>query len=475
MKEVALFLKGLPLRLVFSIAFVIVSVLIAVIAPFDDLDSTGHIMLGTMISALAMWIFQPGSGTFSIGVAIIFIGGAFAGISMGTLASGFTSPSLWLIIPAMFIGFALMKTGFGKRLVLAVFRHMNLTYAKVLVGFLPINIFFSLITPSIAVRILLMTPVAVSVADACRLEKGCRGRSLIVISCWALSIYPSIAWINGSLFGPAFTAFLPQGMMRDLVTPEIWFRVMAPWLLFAVVFVVVLYFLLKPEKELSITKSQLSEMYEELGPPGKEEKGCIATLVFLIVALIAQNFLPFSTNQALLAALVLLLILGVLSRKDISTGANWDVIMFMGAIMSFPQIFEVSGLTAWLSPFLSSLLSPIAWNPLVFVLGLFGLCVLLRFVDVAQGWITAAILGLATPFLLSDHGIHPMIMIMVFVSASNVFFFRYAQPWIVQVESVCGDGGWNPRHLKSASVLYVVLAAAMLVFCRFYWELIGVL
>jgi di/tricarboxylate transporter len=466
---------GVPVKLIASLAFISLGIILAIIEPFGGLDTTGHIMLGTVIAALSTWIFKPGSGAFIVGVAIIFIGGMFAGVPMSDLAFGFSSPSLWQMIAAMFIGAALMKTGLGKRLVLSLFKRLNLTYVKILIGWFFISILFALITPVATVRFLILTPIAVSVADACRLEKGSRGRSLIIISCWTLSIFPSIAWMNGSLFGPGFSAFLPEGPMRDMATEEMWFRVMAPWLIFSVVFAIVLYFVLKPEKELDINKAQISQMYDELGPASKQEKGCLAVLIFVIVCLILQTFLPFTTGQALLASLVLLMFLGVLSVKDISTGANWDVIMFFGAIMSFAQIFNVSGLTAWLSPFLSSLMGPIAFSPIVFVLALFALCVLIRFLDVSQGWISSAILALATPMLFEDHGIHPLIPIMVFVSASNVFFFRYAQPWIVQVESVCGDSGWNPRHLTAASVLYVALAAVMLVISRFYWSIVGIL
>jgi len=320
-----------------------------------------------------------------------------------------------------------------------------------------------------------MTPVAVSVADACNLEKGSRGRSLIVISCWTMSIFPSISWWNGTLYGPVFTMFLPEGPMRDLATHEMWFRVMAPWLVFGVVFAIALYLLLKPEKQLDVTKGQMAEMFDELGAFTKQEKGCLFVLIFMVVCLILQNFLPFSSNQAMLASFALLLILGVLSIKDISTSVNWDAIFFTGMILGFAQIFEVSGLMTWVAPFLASFLKPIAFSPLVFVTVLFALCILIRFVDVSQGWISTAIFALMTPMLFVEHGIHPLIPIFVFVCASNLFFFRYAQPWIVQIESITGDNGWNPKHLSQASVLYVCLAGVMLVISRFYWGLVGVI
>ena len=467
--------KILSPKLILTLVFMAFGVILAVVRPFEGLAEQGHIMLGTVIAALSTWMFRPAGGTMIVGAAILIIGGLFAELPISDLTIGFSSASLWLFIPAMFVGSSMRNTGLGKRIVLSLFKRLNLSYATILGGWFVVSILFALITPLATVRFLMLTPIAVSVADACCLEKGSKGRSLIVISCWTFSIFPSIAWMNGSLFGPVFTNFLPEGPMRDMATPETWFLVMAPWLLFSIIFVIALYFLLKPEQEISIPKDKVRQMYDDLGPMGKKEKGCFISVVFLFICLVLQTFLPFTANHALLASLVLLLFLGVLTGPDISSGGNWDVIVFFGIMLSFTHIFNVSGLTAWLTPYLATIIEAIAFSPLFFIIALFVICIILRFFEVAQAWIIASIFSLATPILYSSYGIHPLVSTAVFVSASCLFFFRYAQAWIVQVESVCGDGGWNPAHLKIASVLYVIVAAVQLVFSRFYWGLVGIL
>ena len=475
MKEATTGPRSVSPKLIATFVFIAAGLVIAVIKPFDGMDSTGNIMLGTVVAALATWIFRPAGGTFIVGAAVVLLGGSFAGLPMTDLAVGFASAPLWLMIPAMFMGAALLKTGLARRIVYAFFKRLNLNYGKILAGWFVVNILFALINPSSTARFLLITPIAVSVADACQLEKGSRERSLIIISAWALSLFPAIAWKNGSLFGPVFSEFLPTGPMRDMATDEMWFRVMAPWLLFGVVFTIALYFMLKPKQKLGVTRAQIAKMYDDLGPMSREEKGCLIAFVLMMVCLVLQTFLPLTTHMALLAALVILLLLGVISPKEVSSGISWDTVVFFGMILSFTRIFEVSGITAWLSPMLSSLMAPIAFSPLVFVLALYGICVIIRFFDVTQGWVSAAILALATPMLFSDFGINPLIPIMVFVCASQLFFFRYHQPWILQAESVCGDSGWNPRHLTKSSILYAVLVVAFLVFCHYYWQLVGVM
>ena len=463
-------------KTILALAVIIIGVVVAVIQPFYGLDRTGHIMLGSVIAALAVWMFRPGSGSFTVGGIILFLGGAIAGLPMADLANGFASPSLWLLIPAMFLGYALLKTGLGKRIVFMLFKRLNLSYPKILIGWLVVGILFSFLTPSITVRFLILTPIAVSVADACRLARGSKGRSLIIISAFVVSIFPGTSWKNGSLYGPVFSSYLPQGPMFDMATESAWIKVMAvPWMLMAVVFLICLYFVLKPEQKLTVTKAQIANMYNELGEVSQQEKRTIVTFLIMLVGLVLQNFVAVTTNQVLFVAFAALLLTGVLSVKEISGGINWDIVVFFGVILGFSRIFEASGITAWLAPLLSAMLQPFASSILLFILALYVICVLLRFLDVAQGWIISAIIAMAAPNLYNNFGIHPLILVMVFICASNLFFFPYHQPWLGQVQAVCGEDGWSVKHLRKASILYAALAAVMLVFCYFYWQIVGII
>ena len=188
----------------------------------------GQIILVSFIIALLLWVIKPAGGSYTIGFAAIFLGGTLAGFNVSDLVTGFLSPSLWLLICAMFLGYALIKSGLGKRAVILLLTKFKPTYFSIISVWVIIGTAFSLLTPSLTVRMLIITPIAVSIADICGLEKESNGRSLTVITAWVAAIFPGIAMLNGSLFGPIYSAFLPEGPMREMATTQSWFTIVGP-------------------------------------------------------------------------------------------------------------------------------------------------------------------------------------------------------------------------------------------------------
>jgi len=434
----------------------------------------GQIILVSFLAAVLLWIIKPAGGTYTIGLLAVFLGGTIAGFEMADLAVGFVNPSLWLLIAAMFLGHALLKTGLGKRLVILLLSKFKPSYFSIIIGWVIIGIAFSFLTPSITVRFLIIVPIAVSIADACGMEAGSRGRSLTVISAWVAALLPGITLLNGSLYGPAFTAFLPRGAIAEMATAGNWFKIIGPpFLLMALILLVAVCLVLRPEEKLKIAKADMIKMYRDLGPATKDERNCMMVFAIILAGLAITGPTGFTTSQILMFGFFLLLLSGVLKIPDISTGISWDVILFFGVLMGFSHIFEISGVSAWISPALESLVIPLTKDPLIFAIGLYVLCSVLRLVDLTQSWITASILSLLTPVLYSDFGYHPLVCLAIFIFSGNHFLFRYNQPWLPQVESLVGTGGWSVSHLRKVAIMYALLSFPILAASVPYWRFIG--
>jgi len=466
-----------PLRpdVIGTLVLLLIALSIALIRPFTGLAQQGHIVFASILAGLAFWIFHPANAPFFTGVCIMFLGCLLAGLPMEAVAGGFGGSALWILIPAMFFGFALMKTGLGKRIAYVILNSIEPSYPMILFGWLVIGIVLSLITPVIMVRFLIMTPIAILLADNCGLPLHSSGRSLLVISSWIISIFPGTAWMNGALYGPTLTSFLPENM-RALTTPLMWAKVMGPpWIFITVVFTAVLYLALKPKDRLPVTRAQIAAIYKELGPPTRAEKYCIAIFLLMLSLFATSSLTGLTSNEIMLGGFFLLLISGVIGPGDIPTAIKWDVVMFYGALLAFSSLLEASGITEWLSPWLNLLLGVLSRSPLLFLFGVFLIFLLVRFIDITWGYTLAAFLSMSTPMLYADFGIHPLIMIMIFVAGGNLFFLDYQQPWITQVDGISHGRGWYGPHLRKASWIYFgVVLLTFLVFYP-YWRLIGVL
>lgn len=443
--------------------------------PFAGLDATGHQVMGTIIGMLAFWIFKPWGVPFAAGTVILLVGCVMAGLPLDQAASGFTGSSIWLLIPALFFGFALKKSGLGNRIAFFMLKNIHTSYAGILFAWLILGIGFSLLTPSIGIRFLILTAISISVADACDLAKGSSGRSLIIITAWASAIFPGSGWYTGSLYGPILTGFLPAEM-RQIATEGLWFKVMGlPWLFITTAFFVIIYFMLRPKEKLHITREQFARLYTDLGDITKAEKIVFATLIAVLLCLPMQKALGLASFQIMLLGFLILLITGVIGQKDIGTGINWDTIIFFGAIIGLSDIITISGISGWAEPTLNYVIKFLTGNSLTFLIGLTLILFAVRFIDVTWGLAIGAFLATVTPALYHTHHIHPTIVLMIFTFGGTVFFTSYQQPWVTQAESIMQDAGWNLKHLRQAACVYAGIVIFTLVAFLPYWKAIGVI
>ena len=452
-----------------------IAILIAVVKPFEGLSAMGHGVLASILAALAVWIFKPGKVPNVTGLIILFIGCVKAGLPLSTVAGGFSGSTIWLLIPALFFGFALKKTGLAKRIAFSLLRIIKPTYLNIVLCWFLLGLAFSLLTPSIGIRFLILTAIAISVADACELPHHSKGRSLIVITAWSAGIFPGTGWLTGSLYGPVCVGFLPESM-KSLVGESEWLKAMiGPWLFITIGMMVGCYLLLKPKEPLKVTKGTMTKMYKDLGIMTSAEKILLVTLMLVLICMPIQKKIGLSSYQLMLIGFFVLLLTRVIEKKDINTGISWDVILFIGSIVTMSNLINSSGIGEWIAPFIGSIVPTLAANNLVFVLGFFLLFLLLRFVDVTWGWAVCAFLATATPLLHSEYGIHPVIMLFIFTIGGSVFLTSYQQPWIPQTEAIMQDAGWDDKDIRKAAILYVVLAAVALIAFIPLWKGMGFL
>ena len=93
---------------------VALAAIIALMRPFSGLSVQGNGIIALTLVCLALWIFRTGSLPYLAGGAILLAGGLLYKLPLDVVTSGYTSSAVWVLIPALFFGFALIKTGLGK-------------------------------------------------------------------------------------------------------------------------------------------------------------------------------------------------------------------------------------------------------------------------------------------------------------------------------------------------------------------------
>jgi len=477
------------------IAIAVLGLLIAVAQPFaPGLSPLGHYVMGVVVAGLGMWIFRPGALPFMSGTAIILgltlalffafkAGLVFPGKVpfkappqiYGVVMGGFTSSAVWTLIPALYFGFVLQKTGLGKRIAYMVLKTFPASWLGLSISWLVIGVALSALTPSITVRVAIVVPISIGIVEACKLEYRSKGSAYICLLAWGMCLFPGTGWLTGSLSGPIMQGFFPPEI-KAMCNFDDWFRILAlPWFLVTIVYVFLAFILAKPKEAISITSDMFKEEYKKLGPMSKDEMISLLILVGSLVMFFTEKMHGIPTPATALGALFLFVMSRIISGPDISAGINWDVVCFFGVAVALPPIFGVSGISAWFGPLIKGPIMSVAGTPLLFMLVITAGLLLIRFVDVPWGFTTCALTIIMLIPLFKDFGYHPLVVTMAYLIAINFFLMSYQQPFLLMGEGMIQGRGWAPAHVTLFGLIYIASAFISLLVAVPYWKMIGVI
>lgn len=438
--------------------FTLAALMIMIVKPFSPgLADTAQMVIGGLIIAISIWIFKPFALPFSMGGAFLAFFLLFQGLAPAVVFSGFTQSALWTLIPALFFGFVLQKTGLGKRIALAIIKLFPANYLAMIFAWALIGIVLSVLTPSITVRVAIVIPIALHCCELFGLEKGSKGNSLLLLTAFAMALLPGTGWLSGSLWGPIIQG-LYNGVagMEGLITFDSWFGVaFVPMEVVSVLLLIGGYFVLKPEKPLS--KDAAKELKNTKPEPmSRDEKATGIILVGVFLLFVTNSFHGIPDAAVCMFALVLFFVFKVMTVQELSSGISWDLVVFLGMALGLGAVFSVTGIAEWIAGIIVPALAPIAGNPWVFVFVITIVMFAWRFVDIAILIPTMAILVPTLPAIAAAYGFDPLIWILIFVMAGNAMFMAYQNMWALMSQSISGERAWTAAHLGKYGILYFV-------------------
>ena len=450
-------LKNIRPAYILSALMVLTAIAIIVIQPIGNLNEAAHTMLGGIIIALCIWIFKPFNLPYAVGGLVLAFFGLIIGLAPIVVFSGFAQSAVWTLIPALFFGFVLQKTGLGKRIALGVIKFSKPSYVSLVLAWTLINLALSLLTPSITVRVAIVIPIAVQCCELCKLEKGSKGNSLIMLTAFATALVPGSGLMSGLLAGPII-----QGMfnatpgLEGMITFNSWFGVLfLPMMITTVLLVIGSLIVLKPKEKLS--KEVINSIKQQPLPKIARREltaAIVLTLVFLMF--LTNRFHGIPDTAVCLAAVFAFFVFGVLESKDFNSGVNWDMVVFIGMAISLGAIFIETGISQWLAGIVIPALKPIAGNPWIFMFIIMTVMFMWRFVDVAIFIPTIAILVPILPAIQEAFSISPLVWLAIFIMPSNAFFMAYQNIWAMMSKTIAGDRAFTNKHLGTYGTLYFI-------------------
>ncbi len=457
--------------------FLILAVIIILTKPFSpELNDTGQMVLGILLITLGIWIFKPFNLPLSMGGAVLAIGLLILEINPSVIFSGFTQTAIWTLIPALFFGYVLLKTGLGKRIALAIIQLFKPRYSSMIFAWVLIGVALSVLTPSITVRVAIIMPIAVHCCDLFNLEKGSKGNSLIQLTAFTTALLPGSGWLSGSLWGPIIQGlFNAVPELNGLITFESWWKaVLLPMEITTLILVIGGYIVLKPSEKLSQDAIDSLKLAQK-EPLTTQEKFTGVILLTVFIFFLTNKLHGIPDPAVCLIALCAFFATGVLETKEFSSGISWDLVVFIGMALSLGQVFGVTGLTEWISGIIVPAIAPIAGNPWLFVYVMTIIIFLVRFIDIALLIPTMAILTPVLPAVSQAYGISPMVWITIYIMAGNSFFLAYQNMWALMSQSIAKESGWTSSHLAKYGVVYFIACMIALLFAVPLWINSGLL
>lgn len=455
------------------IVFLIIGIVVMFGKPIAGLEPFGHNILGVILIMVGFWIFRPGGLPFAAGTVFMMALGAFFGLKQSVILTGFTSSSYWVLLPAMYFGFVLQKTGLGKRLAYMVLKSFKPSWTGLIISWLIIGLLLSLLTPSVLVRIAIVMPIAIGCIEACKFEARSREAALIALIAFGMSAIPGTMWLTGTLWGPVFSALFPPEL-RAMASFSEWFKVMSfPWAIATVVYIVGVYLAFKPKEKLDIPHDTFVKEHAGLGKMSRDELVTLVILGLSILIFFTEPFHKIPSAVTACAGLFLLMAFGLIKVPEIGTGLSWDFMLLAAVAMGLPAILGAAGIAKFIAGLLGPTFMSLAGSPLILLLGMLFILWAVRFLDVSM----IASIAFTAPFLspLYKAGIHPLVVTVVYIGVAQSFFMAYMSPILFAAETMTQGKAWNAQQVLKAAIVYAVAVIVAILVGMPYWRLIGVL
>jgi anion transporter len=447
------------------------AVLIPLAIWFAPLPIDGAMQTAIAISAFLIiaWMTElmEYAATGLLGLMLFWVSGV---AETSVIFSGFVNDTSWFLLGAMLIGTMAAKSGLPQRIGNFVISRVGVTYSRVLLGLIIIDLLLTFVVPSGAAVLVIMASLALAVMKLFDAGKGSNiGRGLFVVLTYVTGIFNKMI-IAGS------ASIMARGMIEQTgatVSYGFWFAAFLPTILVTVV--AAWWFTLKafpPEAASLVDRSeQVKAHFRNLEPwtPLSVKAALLCGLALVMWLTDALHGLSPSLVAFAIGLFALLPFIDVLDEKDVRS-INLLPFFFTGAAIGMSEVLETTGALRLLTGTFIGGLEPWLADRTLAAAVLYWGGFFYHFVTASE----LSMLATSMPILMEfsrANGLDPLFIGLIWAFSSGGKLFAYQSAVLV-----LGYAYGYFRHTDLIKIgLFLTLVDFVVVWLSvvFYWPLLG--
>ncbi len=452
---------------------VIAAIAFFLIPPPAGLTAEAMQGIGILLCGI-IWMVGAVFPDFAVMIAMLAAWVVLKILPFATAFSAFSGTSFWLLLGAMVIGVAGSKSGLLMRIALAVLRVFPANFQGQVLALLTSGLIISPLVPSTAAKAAIMGPIAKQISDTMGYENQSRGSAGLFYAYFTGFTCFGPIFLSGSFIAYSMLGAMPEGF--EGVTWIQWAYYALPWSIVMIVLsYIAIVLLFKPKGGAQFDKATIADMSKALGPIKRDEWITLAVMGGCLVLWMLERTIDVSSAAVAVLAMTILVASKVLDKADFDKKVNWNLVFFIGAVISIGSMIKYLGIDVFIGDTLTPLMAPLVSRPIVFVLGFVAVVLLARFVIASTLTSTVLFTVALVPFGLSV-GISPWVIGFIAYVSVHVWFLRYQMPLYLTANATAGNGEMlSQRQAALQSTSYIVISTIGLLVSLPWWKFLGLM
>jgi len=440
--------------------------------PDIGLEPTATKQLGLLFLTLIYWVFWVFP---DYGVALIFpLGLILTGLATPEDAlSGFVSTTWFMTLGVLGLGAAMTGSGLFYRLSLQLVKFVPLTYRwqTLALGFMGIVV--TALIPQQSARTTIISQMVLNLSESLGYKNPSKASTGLFAASFLGLGQLGFLYLTGSTATLLAWGLLPNDTQAQFTWGYWFIATLPPSLVVITVVLSSVMFLYRPESQAQVSYKMVHAQLDILGPLTREEWITLGTLCLMITGWLTISYHRIQGAWIALTGLCVLINTGVLGWGRLKKGIDWELLIYLGVMVSIPTILARARIDVWLVGVLSPLVLPFVDTPTLSFVIIALIAIALRLLFTSR--LTVITLSIALVPLSGEMGISPWIIIMIVLMGSEVWFFPFQVDWHTLAYSTTEGKGFSYPLMCRINPFYAVAYILALIAAIPYWRYLGLM